>query len=362
MMLNTTYYADCRYFKGDLPCKPHKKNGLHCEECKEYAPTKGIVLVVKLGAIGDVIRTTPLIARIKREYPTHSIWWITQSPQVLPESVDKILPFNDESLLLIQVTNFDTVINLDKAPEACAIASLAKSTDKRGFVLLNGVPAPANSLAVHKFVTGIFDDISKANTKSYLQEIFEICGWEFGGEEYELPVLSSHTETKTNERLVVGLNTGCGARWTSRLWDIECWIQLAKKLIESGYGIVLLGGPQEHERNTIIAERTGAEYGGYFPMDSFITLVDQCDVVVTGVTMALHIAIGLKKQVVVMNNIFNRYEFELYGRGEIVEPEKECKCYYGSVCTNSEYRCIEHLSVESVFNAVQKLADAVVIQ
>jgi ADP-heptose:LPS heptosyltransferase len=78
-----------------------------------------------------------------------------------------------------------------------------------------------------------------------------------------------------------------------------------KKLIDTNYEIILLGGPQEDERNKEIAQRTGAEYNGYVPMHKFIEVVDQCDIIVTGVTMALHIAIGLKKQIVVMNNIFN---------------------------------------------------------
>lgn len=356
------FYVDCKHFKGDIPCNPHKKHGLHCNECTEYRAVKGVILIVKLGAIGDVIRTTPLLARIRKEYPDHAVWWITQSPHVLPNTLDKILPFDTTSLLLIQTTVFDLVINLDKAPEACAIASLAQSNDKRGFIMQKNVPHPANESAVHKYITGIFDDISKANTRSYMEEIFEICGWEFDGEEYELPQKSKTTFLEKKTKLVVGLNTGCGSRWTSRLWDIECWIGLAKQLMENNYEIVLLGGPQEHERNIRIAESTGAEYNGYMPMDSFMELVDNCDIIVTGVTMALHIAIGLRKQVVVMNNIFNRHEFELYGRGEIVEPALECKCYYGAVCTNNEYKCIEHLSVESVYNAVNRLSIAIEIQ
>lgn len=353
------FNVDCTYFKGDIPCKPHKLHGKHCNDCNEYKSVQGIILIVKLGAIGDVIRTTPILARLRKEYPEHAIWWITQSPHVLPNTIDKILAFDTVSLLLIQTTPFDIVINLDKAPEACAIATLAQSNDKRGFILNKNVPYPANELAYHKYITGIFDDISKSNTRSYMEEIFEICGWKFEGEEYELPQKVKLAYVSKKEKLVVGLNTGCGSRWTSRLWDIECWVGLAKQLSENNYEIMLLGGPQEHERNIEIAERTGAEYNGYVPMDSFIELVDNCDIIVTGVTMALHIAIGLKKQVVVMNNIFNRHEFELYGRGEIVEPALECKCYYGAVCTNNEYKCIEHLSVESVYNAVNRLSVSV---
>ncbi|MBI3259680.1 MAG: hypothetical protein HYZ54_09430 [Ignavibacteriae bacterium] len=82
--------------------------------------------------------------------------------------------------------------------------------------------------------------------------------------------------------------------------------------------------------------------------------MNRCDIIVTGVTMALHLAIGLKKRIVVINNIFNPYEFELYGRGEIIQSELACKCYFRQTCTNPDYNCMEHLSVEYVLSAIER--------
>ena len=85
-----------------------------------------------------------------------------------------------------------------------------------------------------------------------------------------------------------------------------------------------------------------------------ISLVNQCELVVTAVTMGMHLAIGLKKKLVLMNNIFNPYEFEMYGRGEIVEPDKECTCYFSPKCKNKEYFCMEHLTVNKIFEAIER--------
>jgi hypothetical protein len=47
----------------------------------------------------------------------------------------------------------------------------------------------------------------------------------------------------------IGLNTGCGGRWTSRLWPESYWISLAKRLKKAGYQPLLLGGgPGEDNR------------------------------------------------------------------------------------------------------------------
>ena len=55
-----------------------------------------------------------------------------------------------------------------------------------------------------------------------------------------------------------------------------------------------------------------------------------------------------------MNNIFNPNEFELYGRGEIVSPDKECTCYFSPSCKNEKYFCMDHLPVEKIFKLIEK--------
>ncbi len=58
------------------------------------------------------------------------------------------------------------------------------------------------------------------------------------------------------------------------------------------------------------------------------------------------------------NNIFNPKEFELYGLGEILAPDKACQCFFQPACTNSEYRCMEHLPVRKVLDACVRVLKA----
>lgn len=354
--------TDCRFFRGDVPCKPHKSFNVHCineknEICAYFDQITEKILIIKLGAIGDVIRTTPLITRLKKEYPKSKIFWLTLTPSILPAEVDVPLKFNTESILFLQMFEFDLAVNLDKDKEACSLLNLLHAKDKKGYYLNHGIPFPANEEAVPKYMTGLFDDFNKANTKSYPQEIFEICGYKFEGEKY---ILSHYKEYENSWQIdknkkIVGLNTGCGGRWTTRLWSEENWTHLAKNLISAGYEVVFLGGEQEHEKNARLAENTGGKYFGYFALEKFINLVDQCNLVVTGVTMGMHITIALEKKIVLFNNIFNRNEFELYNLGEIIEPSKECTCYFSATCKNPDYKCMEHIEPERVFTTVNKL-------
>ena len=365
MSQRTAYKADCRHFRGDLPCAPHKREGVHCSDCPHYEPTDRNILIIKLGAIGDVIRTTPLLHRLRREYTGARIWWLTHTLDVVPSDVDRILKFDMASVISVLAVNFDLVINLDKDREACAIADRVEASVKKGFTIRNGLCAPVDADAEHKFLTGLFDDLNKANTKHYVQEIFEICGYAWEGEDYVLEVhtpfdlestVASRGSTLDPAKPLIGLNTGCGGRWTTRLWAEENWIELARQLLAAGMQPLFLGGEQEHEKNERLARASGGLYLGHFSLTKFIALMDRCDVIVSAVTMAMHLAIGLHKPLVLFNNIFNRHEFELYGRGELLEPSKECTCYFAATCTNEHYVCMDHLEVECVFAAVQRWA------
>ena len=350
---------DCRSFRGDVPCKPHKEYGVHCvaedgKDCQYYEPRARSLLVIKLGAIGDVIRTTPLLTGLRALHPDARIWWLTLSPEVVPADVDVVLPFTSQSILTLQATPFDIVYNLDKDREACGLLASLNARVKKGFILKDGKPAPVDADAEAKFMTGVFDDLNRANTKSYVQETFEICGLRFNGERYLLDSFGSqgYRWKLPKNKTIVGLNTGCGGRWTSRLWADKNWIALAKRLKKAGCVPLLLGGAQEHEKNKRLAKASGALYPGHFPLQQFINLVDQCSLVVTAVTMAMHITIGLNKKIVLFNNIFNRHEFELYGLGEILEPDFACTCFYSPVCVNN---CMQYITVDRVFKTCSTL-------
>ncbi len=347
---------DCIHFRGDVPCKPHKEFGYHCEGCPSYEKFSKKILIIKLGAIGDVIRTTPLLRKIKNEFTNAQITWLTYSPDILSKNwVNRILNVSVENIELLKNINFDWLINLDKDPISISLTNSLTAKKKTGYSIDEfGHAKPiATDAETHKWLTGLFDDLNKQNAKHYVQEIFEICGYDFKGEEYILDLQTTDNQWDLNKsKKIIGLNTGCGNRWTSRLWPMEYWIKLAKDLISYGYEVILLGGEQEDEKNKFIQKESGAKYFGYFSLNIFIDLLNQCNTIVTAVTMAMHLAVGLKKNLILFNNIFNKNEFYLYGRGEILEPDFDCDCYFSPTCPNN---CMQYLIPERVLEAVKSI-------
>lgn len=351
-------HFDCIHFRGDMPCGPNKKSGKTCPGCTEYTTISKRILIIKLGAIGDVIRTTPLIEAYRKLYPGCHITWITRYPDVLPEqSIDAIREFAFEDVFIITRQHFDIAINLCKDEEAAMLLSECNATEKRGFIWKDGHISIANRESEHKLLTGLFDELSKANTKSYLQEIFEICGLSYDNESYILNVDQkwienfSYIKDKANGKKIIGLNTGAGSRWPTRLWPVENWRELISRLQNDGYASLLLGGADEHIMNATLHNETGAIYAGSYPLHQYLAIAYHADVIVTAVSMTMHIALGLGKKMVLFNNIFNKHEFDVFGNGEILEPSTGCECYYGSTCTRTR-SCMHDLSVDRVHEAI----------
>jgi len=391
---------NCKHFEGDIPCKPNKLHDVQCNNCSHYEQDinaiiqlntkeetlqeiykicnfsnsktteektntetqKTKILFIKLGAIGDVIRTTPLLEKYKEKYGDCHFTWITHSPQVVPKTeVDLILKWNESSVSYVSNQEFDIAINLDKDKEACMLLSLVNSTEKFGFTWKNGHLNTATNNAEHKLITGLFDHISKTNTKNYLEEIFEICHFDFKGEEYLINLnekLSDDWKVKlgklANGKTIIGLNTGCGLRWKTRLWPSEYWVELIKNLEQQGYFCLLMGGPEEDEMNKFYESGTNATYLGTFSLEEFISITNNTDIIVTPVSMIMHIALALKKQLMLFHNIFNVHEFELYGRGIIIEPTSGCDCYFGNSCSRGK-SCMKDISVKDVLSNIAEL-------
>ena len=388
---------DCSHFEGHIPCKPNKKFDLQCDNCSHYdkdssaiinldtqeALLKEIynicdftknngplekpiisanvtkILFIKLGAIGDVIRTTPLIEKYKNEYGDCHFSWITHSPQVVPkDEVDLVYKWNEASVSFLANQEFDIAINLDKDKEACMLLTYVDAKDKFGFIWRDGHIDIATDKAEHKLITGLFDHISKENTKNYLEEIFEICHFKFNKEEYMVNLdeeLSNQWKetfkTLAGGKTIIGLNTGCGLRWKTRLWPKDYWVELIKDLEKQGYFCLLMGGPDEDETNRYYQSKTGVTYLGTFSLEEFIAITNNTDIIVTPVSMMMHIALALKKQLMLFHNIFNVHEFELYGRGVIIEPTSGCDCYFGNSCSR-EKRCMNDISVQDVLSNI----------
>ena len=130
--------TDCAYFKGDRPCSYNKNEGIMCNNCKHYLPISFKILIVKLDAIGDVLRTTSILKPLRKKYPDCYIEWCTrQNASDLFKNnllVDDVITIEDDAFFRIKAESYDLVINLDTSKISSAIATSTNAKEKIGFV------------------------------------------------------------------------------------------------------------------------------------------------------------------------------------------------------------------------------------
>ena len=359
---------DCRAYQGEKPCRP----GWICRDCREYDPVEGLILVVKLAAAGDVLRTTPLLPALKAAHPRCWITWLTdeRSRFVLEGNplIDELVSFGESGILPLLAREFDWAIVLDKEPRAAALGNLVRAKRKTGFGLSSGgKPVAMNEESLYALRLGVDDHLKfRVNRKTYPEIIFDMCGLTYGGEEYIFGLQPGSREAAEGilkkggwrpDRVTVGLNTGCGDVFATKKWTEKGFIELAGKLVrELGVQVVLLGGAEERERNRRIRESLNVpvvDTGSDNPPDVFAGLVEGCRVVVTADTMALHLALALGKETVLLMGPTAAAEIELFGRGEILSSGMDCAPCYLQTCSK-EAVCMSAISPEMVLEAVAR--------
>ena len=113
--------TDCRHFPGDRPCVPNKLEGKLCPDCEYYSPVNFKILIIKLDAIGDVLRTTSILHALKEKYPDSHITWITKNAakDIFKNNhlVDDVRIFESSELQArLQTEMFDLLIHPDASP------------------------------------------------------------------------------------------------------------------------------------------------------------------------------------------------------------------------------------------------------
>ena len=150
------------------------------------------ILIIKLDATGDVLRTTSILPALKREYPKSHITWITKrnAKELFTNNplVDELYFFEDnDTVARLMVEKFNLLIHPDASAVSGSLASIANAENKKGFVLdEKGKVIPVNDDAVEWLEMGAFDDLKKKNTKTYQEIIHNIAGLKYQKDEIQV--------------------------------------------------------------------------------------------------------------------------------------------------------------------------------
>lgn len=372
------YHDDCRWFSGYKPCQFKRA----CEQCPHYSPVKERIAVLSLEAMGAVLRSTCLLPAIKRRFPDSHITWITlKSTKPLLEHnplIDRLLLADTTMMATIQHLRFDILMAVDKSLEAGALAQLIHAEQKLGFGLSEGgAIVPLNPEAQYQYDVGLNDNLKFfINQKPETQQITETMGLEWKRDPYILELSSSERSEVAKRRAtilsqgakgIIGYNTGCSLLFPYKKFTVERSIELIRAWRSRfpDWAIALLGGPEDRERQEQMklafasdpfVVNTPTQEG----LRSGVLWMDTSDLVLSGCSLGLHIAIGLKKPAIAWFGVSCIQEIDLYDRGIKLQSEVTCSPCWRKSCEQVK-KCYDAVDVDRITEATDKLIRAHVI-
>jgi ADP-heptose:LPS heptosyltransferase len=364
----TTVHADCRHYRVSQPCIPHKRDGVRCYDCTEYDAMEQRILIVKLGALGDVLRTTSCIPALKRRFPRSHLTWVTRANAVdvleRAGAIDRVLPIESNYLELLLTDEFEVAINPDPDPLSASILTLAPARTKLGFVSDNrGGVTPTNAAAEAWWRLGLDDAAKQANRRTYGEWMYAMCGL---ATPVARPLFEPRPEVVARAREFLSLrgpgasarvlfNTGASGRWEEKRWKARHYIELARLLTEADAetAVVLAGGPDEAELNRDLL-RT---YPGFIDagtsnsVEYFAALVAACDWVLTPDSLGYHVACAVSTPALCVAGPTSPWELDGYGSNRVLYAPMPCIACYRARCPLPS-TCMDALTPRSIWEAL----------
>ena len=292
------------------------------------------ICIIKLGALGDVLRTLPILLGIKEQFPESTISWITKKESL--EIVDSSTYVDKVYVLPVELSeNFDILYNFDIETEAVELAKKIRADKKLGFTSENNFLSAFN-VGAEYYLNTIFDDeLKKINKKTYQEMMFMAAEMQYKKQHHGIFLKKEHenysqnfmNENKIKTGKILGIHIGAGSRWPSKVWHRDNLKELIIKAKKMDFEIIIFGGPDESlEIEELKKYFSGLEMKIHAnnPENSimeFASLVKKCDFMICSDSFALNMSLALKKPTIGLFFCTPPNEIEEYGfLKKIVSP------------------------------------------
>jgi len=320
------------------------------------------ILILKTGALGDVVRTTAILPGLHARHANARITWVAATEAVdlvrLHPQVAEVVALSPKSEASIAAVRerladreFERVISLDDEAPLCALASALRTRslsgarlDERGERVYTPDVAPwfdMGLLSVHGRERA--DELKLRNQRSHPEILCSMLGVAMGKPRLEFEPshgqLAREFAARTDLHAhgpVIGLNTGAGGRWRSKMLSIERTLEVAERIaaaLERRATFVLFGGADERQCNAELARGLAtrvrlADAGVDNSLLEFAALVDLCDLMITSDSLGMHVALARDVRTVAFFAPTSAAEIEMYGLGEKVVSTAPDYCSY----------------------------------
>ena len=327
------------------------------------------ICIIKLGALGDVVRTLPILVGIKEKFPESEIFWVTKKDSF--EIVDSS-PYVKKVFLVSEniSESFDILYNFDVEHEAVELAKKINAGRKFGFNSEDNFISAFNLSSEYYLNTMFDDELKKTNKKTYQEMIFMAAEIPYKKQHHGISLKKEHedysqkfmNENGIKSKKIIGIHFGAGSKWPSKIWHKENLKEFIKKAKTSEFEIILFGGPNEisdiAELKKYFSE-LGMKIHANNPKNSsmeFASVADKCDFMLCSDSFSLHISLALKKPTIGLFFCTSPDEVEGYGYlRKIISPM--LYDFFPEKMDQYDEKLVRSISADEVLSAIIEMQD-----
>ena len=250
-------------------------------------------------SLGDVLRTTALL----HLYREDKVTWLTDKKAIPLLTgncfIERILEFTLTTVLQLTYEHFDVVINLEKNPGLCALASAIESWQKYGFRFdAHTGKAEAYTGAIEALYMAKDERSKKQDNNHWLHHLFAMVGHLWSNEGYLMGDLGVGSDKEYKHRLV-GINWRVGNKFEGKSWNMDNW--------------AVLTGLLQTEGMTWSVQPDETTLEDYARWIAAHTVIVSCD------SLGLHMAMSMGKRIVGLFGSTEAKEIQPYEQGIMLQ-------------------------------------------
>jgi heptosyltransferase-1 len=317
------------------------------------------VLIVRLGALGDIVHAVPAALAVASEVGGEIDWLVDRRHRPVLDLFElPVRPIELRSnrpddmwtvVRALRSRGYDAAIDLQGLIKSALLARLSGARRVIGFARRALREPLAGLLYTEAVDPGAYGHVIQKNVA-----LAAAIGATAGGGSVAMPLRASLPAPMTGvpDRYAV-LNPGAG--WPNKRWPPERFGEVASRLRhDHGLRVLVVWGPGEATLARAVVERSSgaAEEAPRTELPELLALVRGARLMVSGDTGPLHLAAAAGTPLVgLFGPTDPRRNGSWSGADVSITQFHQCHCHHKRQCTRAT-RCLDHISVDDVMRAV----------
>jgi ADP-heptose:LPS heptosyltransferase len=344
-------------------------------------PPKSRILIVRLSAIGDVIRTLPAVRLIRRELPEACLGWAVESlsynlikghpeidkffifPKKQIQQAIKRADFKEAKRLIndfgaeLKAEQFEIALDMQNLFKSGIVTLLSGAKTRIGY----GLSREGSGFFLTNTITPPFRTHQEMPFVDWQLELVRRLGVTGGDVQFVLPDFSP--EETTIDRFLASQNIEApyfclapGTSWPNKSWTPEGMAALTDRL--SDYGKVLIIGSELDrkiaEQALRLTKTNPVDTIAKFNLRELAVLLRKARLYIGGDTGPMHLAVAVGTQIVAWFGPTSPKVHGPYQEGAVVfNLNLPCQPCNKRKCDSKE--CLRDLELETVWRSIEPL-------